>query len=178
MPSETSFTMTTIDWGNVTRTDCRFPTFSNLYFLKNCVDFGYANPSSIIGDEQGGYYYIGDGGIRDRWSFKLGIREDENGVPVMPLRNVYVIPDGSIQHRSTVAFRDCLRKEENSDLKEEYGQLKWALAKRKDFVTIWDYADAKKSVVRKVLKRAGWTDEQITAKEDMRVRNWPGELIM
>ena len=68
--------------------------------------------------------------------------------------------------------------EENSDLREEYGKLKWELAKRKDFVTIWDYADQKKGVVRKVLKRAGWNDEQITEKEELRVRNWPEELIL
>ena len=139
---------------------------------------GRADSVIFTGDEQGGYYYIGNGGLRDRWSFKLGIREDMSGVPVMPLRNVYVVPDGSIQHRSAVAFRDCLRNEENSDLREEYGELKRKLAERKDFVTIWAYADQKNGVIRKTLKRARWTDEEITEKEEMRVANWPDALIV
>ena len=130
------------------------------------------------GDEQGGYYYIGNGGLLERWSFKLGIRDDDNGRPMMPLRNVYVVADGSILHRGAVAFRDCLRDEKNSDLKEEYGTLKWELAQRRDFVTIWDYTDEKKAVIRKVMKRAGWTDEEIIKKEELRVVNWPKEFII
>lgn len=138
----------------------------------------YAEFKNSLGDHQGGYYYIGDGGLRDRWSFKLGIREDENGEPVMPLRNVYVVPDNGIVHRSAVALRDCLRNERNSDLREEYGKLKWHLAERKDYVTIWDYTDRKTQVIRKVLKRAGLTDKEITTKEELRVTHWPEDLMI
>lgn len=96
----------------------------------------HADSIKKAGNEQGGYYYIGNGGLLERWSFNLGIREDYNGRPMMPLRNVYVVADGSILHRVAVAFRDCLRDENNLDLKEEYGELKWQLAQRNDFVTI------------------------------------------
>ena len=130
------------------------------------------------GDNQPGYHYIGNGGLRERWSFKLNIRTDFNGIPMMPLRNIYVVAEEGIHHRNTLTFRDTLRDERNQDLREEYGTLKWRLASRKDFVTIWDYAVEKDQVIRKVLKRAGWADEEIDAKEGMKEKNWPDELVI
>ena len=97
---------------------------------------------------------------------------------MIPLRSVYVVPENGLIHRCSVAFRDCLRSEENSDLKLEYGNLKWQLAQRKDFRTMLEYSDSKTEVVRKVLKRAGVTDEDIAEKEASRVDNWPEELII
>ena len=97
---------------------------------------------------------------------------------MMPLRNVYVVPDGCLHHRSCVALRDTLRLEENKDLREEYGQLKWDLAAKGEYAHIWEYASMKNDIVRTVLKRAGWTDEMVDEKEAMRVRNWPEALII
>jgi hypothetical protein len=129
------------------------------------------------GDHQGGYYYIGDGGILNRWSFKLGIRDDDEGRPRKPLRNVYFVADGCLQHRNAVDFRDCLRKEENADLRDEYGRTKWELSER-DGVTVFNYGELKNEIIRKVLLRAGWSIEDILAKENLKVKNWPEWLLV
>ncbi len=98
-------------------------------------------------------------------------------MPAKPRRSVYVVPDGGVLHRTALAFRDCLRKEGNSDLREEYGKLKWELVKE-EFMDIWKYGDSKTATVRKVLLRAGVSEEDIDAKERMRVRNWPEHLLI
>ena len=55
--------------------------------------------------------------------------------------------------------------------------MKWDLAGRVD-VTVFTYGDLKNEVIRKVLLRAGWSMEDIVAKESLKVRNWPEHLIM
>ena len=132
----------------------------------------------LFGDRQGGYQYIGNGGIRERWSFKLGIREDQDGNLMIPYRCVYIVADDSVHQRSTIALRDTLRNQANEDLKAEYGNLKWALSQRTDFTDIWQYAEAKNKMVRKILKRAGWTDDQVDEKESMREEHWPEYLTI
>lgn len=128
------------------------------------------------GEQQGGYHYIGNGGLRERWSFKLGIRDDLDGCPVMPHRNVYIVPDGGMHHRSAIAFRDTLRDEKNKDLREDYGSLKWKLVANDEFTDIWQYAEQKNEIVRKVLQRAGWSEEELDKKDAMREKHWPAEF--
>ena len=71
------------------------------------------------GRRQGGYHYIGDGGVEDRLSFKVrGIR---------PLRNLYVAAEGSTPVRSYLSLRRVLR--EDVDLRKEYEDTKKRLAK-------------------------------------------------
>ena len=131
------------------------------------------------GEHQAGYSYIGNGGFRERWSFKLGVRYLFDGTPAIPLRNVYVVPDGGIHHRSTVTLRDALRSPANQDLKDEYGRLKWALKSDEDsFSDIMQYSMRKDVMVRKILRRSGWTEEMVDEKEAMRETNWPDFLIM
>lgn len=132
----------------------------------------------LFGDRQGGYHYIGNGGLKERWSFKLGIRCDRDGRPVIPERCVYIVPDGGIHHRSSVAVRDVLMDEVNGDLKEEYGKLKWELVARTDYTDIWQYAALKNGIIRKILGRAGWKDKQIAEKEAMREEHWPEHLTI
>ena len=60
----------------------------------------------MLGERQGGYHYIGDGGVRGRWSFKLNpqdpwVAESEKRVD----RHVYVAAEGSIPARNYVAVR-------------------------------------------------------------------------
>ena len=125
------------------------------------------------GEAQGGYYYIGNGGLRGRWSFKINLRDDRSDPQAMPWRNVYVVPEGGICHQSAVTLRDALRDEGNKGLREEYGSLKWELAARSRYEHIWEYAEAKDKVIEKILRRAGWTDAQIDQRLAAREHHWP-----
>ncbi|KAK4693727.1 hypothetical protein P7C71_g3724, partial [Lecanoromycetidae sp. Uapishka_2] len=114
------------------------------------------------GKRQGGYHYIGDGGVKGRWSFKLWERE--------PIRHVYVVADGSLPLRSCRALRDTLRRHEG--LRSEYGALKIQLAMRQ-YDNIMQYSTLKNPVIRKILREAGWTEEEIDEKESQSVTDWP-----
>ena len=92
-------------------------------------------------------------------------------------RSVYFTPDCSILHRTAVAFRDCLRDENNAHLRDQYGELKWDLVEN-EYVTIYDYSDLKTPMIRRILSWAGVTDMDITLKENLRARNWPEHLIL
>ena len=119
------------------------------------------------GERQGGYRHRGDGGVSGRASFKLD--------GVLPARNLYVVPKDHIVIKSHLALRETLRKEENNDLKEEYGKLKMELAGR-EWNDVMEFATAKNGVIRKILGRAGWTDEEIDAKEGGAVKNHVGTM--
>ena len=73
----------------------------------------------LWGRRQGGYGFIGDGGVADRWSFKVR--------GITPLRNLYVAGEDSIPLRSYLSLRRVLR--EDADLRTEYENTKRQLAK-------------------------------------------------
>lgn len=73
----------------------------------------------LWGRRQGGYGYIGDGGVADRWSFKVR--------GITPLRNLYVVGEGGIPLRSYLSLRKVLR--EDANLRAEYENTKRQLAK-------------------------------------------------
>lgn len=118
------------------------------------------------GPRQGGYHYIGSGGVQGRWSFKLyGDIELQ--------RNVYVMPeDDGLVLRSYRALKETLMGDQ--ELREEYGRLKLELSAQ-EHGTIMQYAAKKRPVIRKILKRAGWTDEMVDEQEGMSVTDWPSE---
>lgn len=80
-------------------------------------------------------------------------------------------------HRNYLALRDTLRVDE--ELRDEYARVKMQAAGEGEGVVVYDnvmqYASRKNGVVRKILKRAGWTDEEVDVKEGMAVRDWPRE---
>ncbi len=118
------------------------------------------------GRRQGGYHYIGSGGVKGRWSFKL------HG-DIEPARNVYVMPeDDGLVLRSYRALKDVLMID--CALREEYGRIKCELA-GSEYGTIMQYAAKKRPIIRKILKRAGWTDEMVDRQEGMSVTDWPSE---
>ena len=118
------------------------------------------------GPRQAGYHYIGNGGVNGRWSFKL------YGDIEIP-RNVYVMPeDGGLVLTSYRLLRQTLT--EHEDLRVEYGQIKFELAES-EYGTVMQYAAKKRPVIRKILRRAGWTDEMVDAQEAMSVTDWPSE---
>ena len=118
------------------------------------------------GSRQGGYHFIGSGGVNGRWSFKLY-------GSVEPVRNVYVMPqDDSLVLRSYRALKEVLMTD--ADLREEYGRIKMELAESQ-YGTIMQYAAKKRPIIRRILKKAGWTDKMVDEQEAMSVTDWPSE---
>lgn len=117
------------------------------------------------GSRQGGYHYIGDGGVKGRWSFKLG--------DVEPARNVYVVAEGSLPLRSCLALRETLRA--NEGLREEYERLKMGLAEI-EYDNVMQYATLKNPVINRILRKAGWSEADIDEKERQSVKDWPREV--
>lgn len=110
------------------------------------------------------YVCAGDGGVKDRPSFKL--RDPD----VLPKRNVYVLLEDSVILRS---HRDLVRVlSTHILLRQRYGWVKMRLAENAEYEDVMQYAQAKNEVIRDILKAAGWSQEAITAKEAMTTRNW------
>ena len=117
----------------------------------------------IWGEKQGGYRHIGTGGVEGRWSFKL--------YNILPQRNLYVILKESLIWRSYLDLRETLRVD--AELRDEYGALKVKLAQQK-WDDVMEYATAKNEIIRKILKKAGWSQEDIDEKERRAVKGWFG----
>ena len=120
-----------------------------------------------MGEKQGGYRYIGNGGVQGRWSFKL-LPGDPNLERVD--RNVYVAAEGSMPHRNCLALRDTLRKE--PELRDDYGAVKLE-ASVVEYHNIMQYSSKKDPIIRKILRKAGWSEEEIDEKESQAVKDWP-----
>ena len=119
------------------------------------------------GSRQGGYHYIGSGGVKGRWSFKLY-------GDVEPARNVYVMAeDDGLVLRSYRVLKEVLMND--AELREEYGRIKFELSGEMEYGTIMQYAAKKRPTIRKILKKAGWTDEMVDEQESMSVTDWPSE---
>lgn len=112
--------------------------------------------------KSGGYSYIGDGGVQDRWSFKVR--------GVLPLRNLYIVAEKSIPLRAYISLRDRLGKDEK--LREEYEVTKRESAKLHpdDEVT---YCKWKRPMIRKIFLADGWTGEEVDMAEEQSKRDWP-----
>lgn len=115
------------------------------------------------GERQGGYRHIGTGGVEGRWSFKL--------YNIVPQRNVYVVLKDSMALRSYLDLRDTLRRD--TALRDEYGALKMELAQR-EWQDVMEYATAKNGMVRKILEKAGWSQDEVDEKERRAVKGWFG----
>ncbi|KAL9131920.1 MAG: hypothetical protein Q9217_000280 [Psora testacea] len=114
------------------------------------------------GNRQGGYRYIGDGGVEDRWSFKVQ--------GVVPLRNLYVVAQGSIPLRAYISLRETLRVD--AALRQEYEQKKRQLAKM-SYDNVLQYCNLKRPVIRKIFLKDGWTHEEVDKAEEHAKRDWP-----
>lgn len=111
----------------------------------------------------GGYQFIGDGGVKGRWSFKL--------YGIEPARTIYLVNRDSMLLKSWRDLRDTLRV--NSALRDEYGRTKLALAEM-EYHDIMEYSSRKDKIVRKILETAGWSKERVDEKEGWSVKSWKG----
>lgn len=119
----------------------------------------------------------GGGGIKGRESFKIYIPEYHEYYAETPERNVYLIEDtienlaGRVQIRGYRTLRDTLRQAINADLLEEYSNVKLHLAQTA-FKDGFDYAISKDGIIRKILLRGGWTNEEVDEKELLGTREF------
>jgi len=67
--------------------------------------------------------------------------------------------------------RDVLRKRENQDLLVEYANMKLRLGEEV-FVDGLEYSARKDEIVRKILIRGGWTEEEVDEKDNLARREW------
>ena len=109
-----------------------------------------------------GYTDMGEMGVPGRYQFRqpgFGAHQGTFGerAPDGALRrNTYAMIEGCPSLRNHLDVRRVLL--ENEGLREEYGALKWELAER-EFEGIRAYGGAKSAVIRKILRKAGWSDE-------------------
>ena len=97
----------------------------------------------------------------------------------MPKRSVYIVSEedeeGMVSVRGYRHLRDCLRREEHEDLRREYEECKMGMV-REGCADGVEYGRAKNGVIRKILRRCGWTEEEVNVKEglDVRGEGWEG----
>jgi len=96
------------------------------------------------------------GGIMGRESFKLPLS-------VLPHRSVYVINEndhrGQVNLRNYRDVRETLIKDD--ELMNEYGNIKLKLSAEVVQNPLVEYGRKKNDIVARILKKAGWTDEEI-----------------
>ncbi|KAM0545764.1 hypothetical protein ACHAPJ_011188 [Fusarium lateritium] len=73
-------------------------------------------------------------------------------------RNTYIMVEGCLSLRNHLDVRRVLLK--NAQLREEYGRVKAGL-KDRDFNNIGEYAHSKTEVLVKILREAGWSDDDL-----------------
>jgi GrpB-like predicted nucleotidyltransferase (UPF0157 family) len=131
--------------------------------IADATKFERVHYALIWGERQGGYRHIGNGGVEGRWSFKL--------YNILPQRNLYVVLKDSMVLRSYLDLRETLRAD--PALRDEYGELKIKLAQQ-EWNDVMEYATAKNGMIRKILLKAGWTQDEIDEKERRAVKSWFG----
>ena len=108
----------------------------------------------------GGYNYIGDGGVQDRWSFKVR--------GILPLRNLYVVAEQGIPLRAYISLRDTLRND--AHLRSEYEATKRESAELHPDDEI-AYCTWKRPMIRKIFLNDGWTNEEVDMAEEQSKRD-------
>lgn len=117
------------------------------------------------------------GGIPGRESFKIYLFDYSPYYASTPERSLYLIADteenwaGRVQIRCYRTVREVLRMGENRDLLEAYAAVKTELGKQA-FQNSLEYSARKDEIVRKILLRGRWTEEEVKAKEDLSRREW------
>jgi GrpB-like predicted nucleotidyltransferase (UPF0157 family) len=101
-----------------------------------------------------GFSPHGNLGIEHRWAF--------GAPPDWPPLHAYVVLDGSLALRNHLAVRDALRA--HPDLRAAYSTFKQRLATEADDMAT--YVEAKSPLLRQILRRAGFTDEELAQIED------------
>jgi GrpB-like predicted nucleotidyltransferase (UPF0157 family) len=107
-----------------------------------------------------GYRWIGESGIPGRHAFWQP-NSGKAGTPT----------DGEMRRNTYVVFAGCLSLKNHRDLKRvlmqdeelrrEYGQVKLDLVEDDWVETVEDYCSGKNEIASKILKKAGWSQEDL-----------------
>ena len=98
---------------------------------------------AIAACEAVGYENLGQRNIPDRYSMRAYNHK--------PARNLYVCVEGCLSLKNHLAVRSLLRS--NEDLRNEYGNLKLELAKKR-WNSIDEYCEAKGPIINKILDQS------------------------
>lgn len=85
-------------------------------------------------------------------------------------RNTYAMIEGCVALRNHLDIKQVLM--EDKELREEYGRVKMKLSQR-DFTTVGDYVFGKLDILTKILRKAGWEEEDL---EEVRRVNREGSV--
>lgn len=110
-----------------------------------------------------GYMDCGEMNIPGRYVFRepgYGRFEAAHGLGRNgePRRNTYLIIEGCLSLRNHLDIRRILMEDEK--LREEYSAVKLSLVGR-EFENIGEYARGKTEVLFKILRKAGWSEEDL-----------------
>jgi len=106
--------------------------------------------------EGAGYEPLGEMGVPGRHAFRA---------PDGPRRNTYVVVDGSLSLRNHLGLRRVLREE--AALRDEYSEVKRALASTLAVAEMEAYVEGKSAIVRRILLVAGLTPAELDDVEDV-----------
>lgn len=110
-----------------------------------------------------GYTDCGEMGVPGRFAFRqpgYGTFDSAYGVEESGelRRHTYLIIEGCTALRNHLDIRRVLR--DDKTLREEYAQVKTRLAET-EFATIDEYVFGKSDILCKILREAGWTEEEL-----------------
>lgn len=74
-------------------------------------------------------------------------------------QNTYVVVNGCLSLRNHRDLKRILNSD--AELRKEYGDTKRALALDECVESVEEYCAGKNVVMRKILRKAGWTDEKL-----------------
>ncbi|KAH8591016.1 putative UPF0157 protein YqkA, partial [Bisporella sp. PMI_857] len=125
-----------------------------------------------------GYIYIGESGIIGRHAFWQPNTLSSKGQPLDGTRrhNLYVIFEGCECLRGHRDLKRILLEDEQ--LREEYGDLKRWLVNDIGVDNIEEYSDMKNEIMVKILRKAGWTEDDLAQRRERRLREvmeWDGK---
>lgn len=108
-----------------------------------------------------GYRWIGESGIPGRHSFWQPDSSERDGRPYgrEMRRNTYVCFEGCLTLRNHRELKRVLMEDEG--LRKEYGEVKKYLVEDDWVMTIEDYSAGKKEIVTKILRKAGWSQDDL-----------------
>jgi len=121
--------------------------------------------SALVG---AGYLDAGELNVPGRWVMRQPAsdfqQETKGGIGVMK-RHTYVCVEGCLSLRNHLDLKRVLLEDE--ELRKEYGNVKLEL-REKEFVDMDEYCRGKNEVMFKILRKAGWTEDEL---EEVRKAN-------
>lgn len=110
-----------------------------------------ATSDALVGAD---YLARGEMGVPQRFMFRQPATDKKEMT-----RHTYVCVDGCLSIRNHLDMKKMLL--ENAELRREYGEVKRRLVESSEVRNVDDYCRGKTEIVLKILKAAGWSDEDL-----------------